>query len=1292
MAIEHIIERMVVQLVLESEGFKRQLDGAMRDLTAMERAVVANINSVQSKIRDASGHFQGKSAFIQMYEGIVGNPQELAKIAMQATASTKTQAQHLKEMQMILNEAVSQGLMKPGAFQDFMMQNAPNLKKYQEELVRAGQRIISPNVLTQSAKRIREDMDRATDVLFTPKDLAAKAAALRTQLQREDKLTTQVAASMATSLERGVQGARDSAQKAGDALGRQRQGAFGAVDRGLDSQRRAAYLQDMNRAQQLIFDTSNRAGQLAIRIKEVDDLFARGNVTLAQHDQIVRGLTRQYNNFGGALVQVGRGMQVAGFTLSAVITAPIVGLARNSLRQFSQFQDGLLAIQAQAQPTAEQMDRVKATALDLSASLKISPTVATSAFEELLKAGVPLQSVLNDAGEAAIKFARVGKMEAGPAAVVLADAMHVFHRSAEDAANVISGAADASSVSIQQMVNSFSQSTAVAGRAGLSLEDTAAAIAVLGNEGIKSGMAGSALSTMLARMLAPTRTARDIMRLYGIQLYDTQQQFIGLDAAIEELSNKLGGLDEQAKNNALFQLFGMRGIKGAAVFLDDGLAKIEEMRQKMKDANSVTEKYNLLISGASGTWKSFASAVERFGDSFGEVLVKFGSPILDAVRREVESMRQSWEGMGGTLQAIILSVGGTVAAFGPLLLVIGSLTNAAGHLVNGLNQLGIALSLGSIGTTALGAVAVPLLAASLTVLAMKALGGAEAMRQYNDEIERNRALLKDANKVGLREGEQDIAFALSLPQEEQLGELENVIQKQKKSLEFYEAEIRNIQTRLLNIQKARDAQSFPMRMGGNIGAWLQSLVGIPERDVGKLKLEERLEQAKKRVEGIKDVMELARKAFAEAVDEQRKGVPGIPPAGEDEEAQALENMKEAEAIVKSLRSPIQVYQDEVEHLRFLFNMGGLSAQQFSDATAEAFKRFESADPFSKLDKSLEEHIAGLKAAVAGEEGNAIAIMRHRLALMDLDAAERAEMEAKLDQAAALEDAVKQHKEEEALLKKHTEPMEKYKRTVEALNKLLDAGKISQKFFNHEMREAKQMLNNEFKDKKVDVSFNVHGIEALEAGSAALNAILLGQQREGQRIDFGGEMGRGQEFDFAGRGDAFAGAAARRQMMEDVLGGAGRFAMGGMGGMDGDLRQEILNLIATGMRQTFDIQSPEDFFKVHAMRLLHGLDDPAKFNPFDEDWLRTKAGIFQPEELKFKEQFEQEGFDVQMKMHGARLGFGGLDDQAMNEINSPQWDKSLVNDDKMVKQLEIIASNTATKNQPRPIVLQDVGLG
>ena len=101
------------------------------------------------------------------------------------------------------------------------------------------------------------------------------------------------------------------------------------------------------------------------------------------------------------------------------------------------FQQGFANLRASANPAEESLDEIRQRTMELSEELGARPSGIQDVITELLKAGAPLASVLEEDAKATAEFAKVGQLAADQAATVMADAMNVFGESSQ---TTISGA------------------------------------------------------------------------------------------------------------------------------------------------------------------------------------------------------------------------------------------------------------------------------------------------------------------------------------------------------------------------------------------------------------------------------------------------------------------------------------------------------------------------------------------------------------------------------------------------------------------------------------------------------------------------------------------------------------------------------------------------------------------------------------------------------------------------------------------------------------------------------------
>lgn len=360
---------------------------------------------------------------------------------------------------------------------------------------------------------------------------------------------------------------------------------------------------------------------------------------------------------GTALKKTGDVMGAAGLAVAAGI-----GLA---IKATADFEKSVSAIGAVTGATGGQLDQVRAKALQLGRDTAFSASQAADAMGELAKAGISLPDIMNGAADATVALAAAGGVALPEAATLASNAMNQFALKAQDmpkVADLIAGAANASAIDVHDFGMSLSQVGAVAHSMGLSLDDTAAAIAVLGNAGIKGSDAGTSLKQMLISLANPTNKARDLMSELGFAAFDAQGKLKPLDQIAGGLQNSMKNMTPQARNAALAIIFGSDAARAGAIFFQNGAAGVDKMSAamaKVKAADVAKARMNNL----SGSVEQLKGSIETAAIKFGEMGQGPMKSLVDSITKLINAFTNLSSGTQQTILIMVASLGG-LALFG----------------------------------------------------------------------------------------------------------------------------------------------------------------------------------------------------------------------------------------------------------------------------------------------------------------------------------------------------------------------------------------------------------------------------------------------------------------------------------------------------------------------------------------------------------------------------------------------------------------------------------------------------
>jgi len=368
-------------------------------------------------------------------------------------------------------------------------------------------------------------------------------------------------------------------------------------------------------------------------------LTAGGAASRRFGDEVERTTKRS----GSAWTSFGK-VAAAGAAVAGIALVSFVGA---SIRAASEFESRMSAVQAVSGATGAELDSLRSKALQLGADTSFSATQAASAMEELVKAGVPVQAVLNGAADATVNLAAAGEVDLTKAAEISANAMNQFGLSAQDLpriADLVAGAANTSAIDVEQFGMSLSQAGAVASLSGASFDDVAVAITAMGNAGIVGSDAGTSLKSFLSRLVPTTVEAANEMERLGIitedgtnRFFDAQGNLREFSRVAEVLQGSLKGLTKEQQLATLQTVFGSDAIRAAAVIADQGAAGWDRLAASMGDV-SAADVAETRMNNLAGSVEKFKGSVETMLISSGGGFTKILKPIVDDATELVNKM------------------------------------------------------------------------------------------------------------------------------------------------------------------------------------------------------------------------------------------------------------------------------------------------------------------------------------------------------------------------------------------------------------------------------------------------------------------------------------------------------------------------------------------------------------------------------------------------------------------------------------------------------------------------------
>ncbi len=439
-----------------------------------------------------------------------------------------------------------------------------------------------------------------------------------------------------------------------------------------------------------------------------------------------------------------------GTTLTKGLTVPLVGAGAASLTVAANFEEGMSKVQAISGASASDMEKLSAKAKEMGANTKFSATESAEAFQYMAMAGWGTTDML-DGISGVMNLAAASGENLGLVSDIVTDAITAFGLSANDSghfADVLAAASNNANTNVSMLGESFKYIAPVAGAMNYSIEETAVALGIMANNGIKASQAGTSLRSALSHLLKPTDTVAGALKKVGLWIDRDEEGLEALNLAImnsdgtsktltetmDTLRDAFKDLDEAQRTQIAAQVFGTEAMSGMLSIINTSEADYKKLTEAINNADGTAQRMaETMGNNLKGNITLFKSALEGAGIAIGENLL----PAMTGIVQKATSVVSAFGQLDKETQKTIVNTGLVVAAIGPLITIGGKLISGIGAVSSALSSMGgtMAVLAGPVGWIGLAAVAVGTLTTAFVVNQKELNKSTEGFKDACDNLE-----------------------------------------------------------------------------------------------------------------------------------------------------------------------------------------------------------------------------------------------------------------------------------------------------------------------------------------------------------------------------------------------------------------------------------------------------------------------------------------------------------------------------------------------------------------------------
>ena len=331
-----------------------------------------------------------------------------------------------------------------------------------------------------------------------------------------------------------------------------------------------------------------------------------------------------------------KGLKAATVAITGTATA-MGGIATAAVKVGSDFEAQMSRVQAISGATGEEFEKLRSQAIELGADTAFSATEAAQGMENLAAAGFTTSEIM-DAMPGMLNLAAAAGEDLASSADIAASTLRGFGLEASDAAHVadvLAENANRTNSSVSETGEAMKYVAPLARAAGISLEETAAAIGIMANAGIQGSQAGTTLRGALSRLSKPTDVMTQAMDELGVSFYDSNGKMKSLTEQVGMMRKATEGMTNEQKNNYLVTLYGQEALSGMLALMNEGEDALGDLTDAYEVCDGAAEK------AAKTMQDNLKGAIEELSGSAESLGIVFYDNVADGLKDTVQVVNES---------------------------------------------------------------------------------------------------------------------------------------------------------------------------------------------------------------------------------------------------------------------------------------------------------------------------------------------------------------------------------------------------------------------------------------------------------------------------------------------------------------------------------------------------------------------------------------------------------------------------------------------------------------------------
>jgi len=503
----------------------------------------------------------------------------------------------------------------------------------------------------------------------------------------------------------------------------------------------------LSQKQKLLADsisaTKDKLATLKTAAEQANAALAKGDITQEQYDalqreiieteQELRNLESEANKASDSLSKIGAAGEVlqnvgdkisdVGGKLTTHVTVPIMAAGTAAVKTASDFDSAMSKVAAVSGATGDDLDKLRDKAREMGSKTKFSASEAAEAMNYMAMAGWKTNDMLSGI-DGIMNLAAASGEDLATTSDIVTDALTAFGLTAADSghfADVLAAASSNANTNVSMLGESFKYCAPIAGALGFSCEDTAEALGLMANAGIKSTQSGTSMRSIMTALSGDVKFCSETFGEMEIATTNSDGSMRELSDILADCRVAFNQMTESEKASAAQALVGKNAMSGFLALMNAAPQDIDKLSGAIANCDGTSlSMAETMQDNLGGQLTILKSQLEELAISFGEILM----PVIREIVTKIQAFIDKLNAMDPATKQTIVKIALVAAAMGPLLVVIGKVISSVGGLMTFISKVptmiaGAKTAFSTLGA-AIGGISAPVVAVVAAIAALVA--------------------------------------------------------------------------------------------------------------------------------------------------------------------------------------------------------------------------------------------------------------------------------------------------------------------------------------------------------------------------------------------------------------------------------------------------------------------------------------------------------------------------------------------------------------------------------------------